>query len=158
MKQKIFLGIVLASLVLVVAVCTPKRVGIQNYERCLRLDVAIPPDVRLGSVVDAHYVLRNDGDQLVEACLSQRKGYNLINSVAPHGLGYVVDHPGCVHRFVLDAGEILEWTDEVEIMQQVGVGPLSVDAWVEIVDPMSCDRYGCDSVHISSGDILIDVH
>jgi hypothetical protein len=157
-KRKLFLIALLVLLTSVAGACTPKRFGIRTYERCLSLEMTIPSEVRLGSVVDAHYLLRNESDQRVEACLSQGKGYNLINSVAPQGRVSAVDHPGCEQRFVLDVGEIFEWTDEVEFMQQIGVGSLSVNGWIQIVDPMRCDRYGCDSVNISSESVRVDVY
>src|SRR5262245_239199 len=93
--------------------CAAKRFGVDTYLHALQLEVRLDRgQARVGEEIVAQYVLRNAGPHLVEGCLGDAKGYNMLGTRACLGGGGVtVDHPSCVQRFRLEPGHTLEWNE-----------------------------------------------
>jgi hypothetical protein len=116
----------------------------------LKLEITLEPETaRPGDDLIAHRVLRNGGSHPVEGCLGESKGYNMVGTKTARGMVNVVDHPGCVQRFVLNPGQALEWCEPINVID-VGEGPARANVWVQVTDPTECDQYGCDAISVKS--------
>ena len=135
---------------LMVVACAARRFGVDTYGRSLKLEMALDREsARPGDDLLARQVLRNDGEFTVEGCLGESKGYNMVGTKDARGLVNVVDHPGCVKRFILNPGQALEWSEPISVID-VGVGPARANVWVQVTDPTECDQYGCDAITVKS--------
>jgi hypothetical protein len=105
--------------------------------------------VQVGQSVEATYSLFNSESETIEACFGPGRGYNILGTKDARGQMWAADHPNCESRFRLESGQVVTTHIQMEI-PNVGPGPARVNAWVEIVDPDRCDRYGCDSMNITT--------
>lgn len=152
------------AIVLAVAVvadlsgCATAVPGVPKYEEKLDLSLKLErSDFATGEVATATLTLRNVSTAAVAGCVGEAKGYNISGTRKSTGRSNTVDHPGCLRRFELAPGQVLEWTEPVEILD-VGEGPGRLNAWIQVVDPEHCDKnHGCDFSHISSRFVAVTV-
>jgi len=67
----------------------------------------------------------------------------------------IVDHPDCERRFELAPGQKLEWVEQAKL--DIGPGPARLSAWVSIVHPRDCERYGCYGTKIKAPDMKVTI-
>jgi hypothetical protein len=137
--------------------CAAKRFGVQMYSQTLKLEVTLDRDrARVGEEIMAKNILTNIGPHLVEGCLGEAKGYNMLGTKGARGSVQTIDHPGCVQRFKLEPAHTLEWTEALKVID-VGTGPVRANVWAQITDPTECDQYGCDAVTLKSAFMSFEI-
>jgi hypothetical protein len=139
--------------------CVPRHTGVRLYDLDLRLSLEAEDDARrVGDVVPYTFVVTNVGKLTLEACLeTESRGFVFLHSGSPSGgMAQYIDHPSCLERFVLDPGEQLRWTTQVEIPVQAA-GADELTAWITVVDPIGCGLYGCLSTKLEADAIPVRV-
>jgi hypothetical protein len=104
---------------------------------------------QIGESIEVRFVLENVSAERISACLTERKGHTWRGPADLKQQLGVVDHNFCQSPFVLGAGQTRAWSEEVAVLD-VGFGEATLQAWVQVVDQRSCDRYGCDGRYIYS--------
>ena len=64
----------------------------------------------------------------------------------PH---WITDHPGCEEKLWLPAHGSYEWSQSVTV-PEVPPGSARVHVSVQVIGLKNCDRYGCDSVNVTT--------
>ena len=101
--------------------------------------------------VTASFTLKNNGSSTFEGCFGPSWGVSVIVG-GDHDAGYVVraEHPSCVERFTLLAGQTIAWSRKVPL-NRLRAGTAKVTGWVKLVDPAACDpERGCHEASIAT--------
>ncbi len=131
--------------------CAERRpTPVMMYKEQLRPGLILSSSTgKVGDIIQATYFVENTGPNVIDACFGKAKGYDIVGSKAAKGHLTSVDHPTCESRFRLEPGQKASAELAITVLE-VGVGPARVSAWVELVDPTRCDRYGCDAANVPS--------
>jgi hypothetical protein len=156
-------SVVLALLLLVETACLPVishrdratsaahiPPRVQVWKENLRLRISSPVvEAQASENVPLHFVLTNVGTQRIDACFGEAWEFTLMNDKRKVERTHLSVHSLCESHFSADPGQQVT-KEGVIAVPDVGLGPAEMTGWVEVVDPKACDRYGCDSVYISS--------
>jgi hypothetical protein len=120
----------------------------------MRLETPVPAG---DSQLVAHFVLTNTGESAFDGCIGEEWGISLILETGRDaGHLELVDHSSCIRRFTLQAGEVLEWSREVPL-KSITPGRAKLSGWLRVVEPGTCDQYGCDFASVSTAMETIEV-
>jgi hypothetical protein len=134
-----------------------------SYQRTLRLEVALIDNFPVvGSGFELRLMLTNvSPSETVRACLGSSRSFVLTADPAVPGRKSidedrrVVEHPGCVRRFELGPGTVLEWVDRANV--NIGPGVARLSASVSVIHPTDCDRDGCHETEIKAPDVRLSL-
>ena len=139
------------------ASCASAARSAPDYDRSLSLIIKPAHNgVQIGDSVEVRFVLENVSSGSVSGCLTDRNGYTWRGPADLKQKLELVDHNYCQHTFVLGAGQTREWSEQVAVLD-VGFGEVKLQAWVQVVDQRSCDRYGCDGRYVHSNQVPFNV-
>jgi hypothetical protein len=133
---------------------------LRSYEAGLRVTVrTVAATVQIGQKLPLTVTITNvTADRSVEACLGESRDTTLLavplamrEGRSPIAGTYtVIDHPGCVRRFRLAAGEHTSWQEDWNV-PDVGAGDAQLTVNLQLVAPSECDRkYGCYATMLRS--------
>jgi hypothetical protein len=151
MSSRTVAALVMFVVLATATTCVPRpRSSVALFEQQLRPVLVLDRSTGgVGDMIEGTYTVKNAGPRVVAACFGEANGYNIFGSAAAKGRVASVDHSTCDSRFRLEPGQEARTRIVLEILD-VGVGPASVNAWVEVVDPTHCDEYGCDRIKLAT--------
>jgi len=101
-------------------------------------------DAVIGKVYDVTFAVTNSRPLKVEACFGEAFEVSFFNKTRGQGWAETVDHPSCVQRFALEPGEVVTRTYRAQV-PEFSEGPAQVHGGVQVVNPLRCDKTGCES-------------
>jgi hypothetical protein len=136
--------------------CSSARPQVPAYDRELALRVSgVPAAVQVGDRLIAQLALENVSQQVVQGCLTGNHGYTWRGDRDLKQRLTATDHNVCEQALRLGPGEITKWSEEVEVLESPGKWELVV--WVQVADPKTCDKLGCDGRYVHSGPVSVHV-
>ena len=123
---------------------------LESCEAGLRVTVhTTAPAATVGDAFDVIYTLTNTGSAPLLACFGPSFEVVFSNGVIAKGWAEVVGHPSCMQEFSLQPGAQATRAYRAKV-PEVSEGLFSLHSKVQIVDPDTCDKYGCDRSMLSS--------
>jgi len=139
--------------------CAPsRRPQISKYEGGLHAEfVIIDSSLRVGQEFDVTFELMNTSQQTIDGCFGDGFEVTFWNEHLAQGWAETVDHPTCKQRFTLAPGTSSSCSYNARV-PSFPSGHANVVGWVQVVDPLTCDKYGCDRTRIKAATLgAVDV-
>jgi phospholipase/lecithinase/hemolysin len=100
--------------------------------------------------VKAQFALTNKGSSTFEGCFGPSWGVSVIEGGHNAGNAVSAEHPQCVEKLKLLAGQTIVWSKTVPI-NDLRAGTAKVTGWAKVIDPAACKQsVGCHEVSIAS--------
>jgi hypothetical protein len=148
----------LPCLFLALGSCATVKYGPKLYDASLRYELVLDrTQVRSGESIPALHRLRNLSEADIGACIAEGKFYTFLKADGSRKVDWhLIDHPGCVTRFTVEAKSVFEWASPITI-PEIEPGTIALEAEVQVVDPTDCYKYGCASAVLAAPLIHLEV-